>query len=161
MNICITNDAFGSLVDSLKRPLPLSESKPYWPYPLPEAEMIARYGLRRLTNDEKQIFPGLCLVLQIYKAAFTKPPAVTPFARAGWAFGELSRAVVWVAETYPDHYLVRFPGGATVLAPFNEMSWMAVADDVPASTLVDAKIAEQQRHWRTAVLRDIHQQLHL
>ena len=115
--------------------------------------MIARYGLRRLTNDEKQIFPGLCLVLQIYKAAFTKPPAVTPFARAGW--------VVWVAETYPDHYLVRLPGGATLLAPYHEMSWTAVADDVPASTLIDAKLAEHQRHWRTAVLRDIHQQLHL
>ena len=115
--------------------------------------MIACYGLRRLTNDEKQIFPGLCLVLQIYKAAFTRPPAVTPFVRTGW--------VVWVAETYPDHYLVRLPGGATLLAPYHEMSWTAVADDVPASTLADAKIAEHQRHWRTAVLRDIHQQLHL
>jgi LuxR family maltose regulon positive regulatory protein len=35
------------------------------------------------------------------------------------------------------------------------MSWTAVADDVAAMTLVDAKIAEHQRHWRTAVLRDI------
>lgn len=107
--------------------------------------MFDRYGLRRLTPDERLLFPGLRLVLQIAKVQLTKPPAVMPMARAGW--------VVWVAETYRGHYLVRFPGGATLLAPFNEMSWMApsagsgqaVADDVPASTLVDAKIAEHQR----------------
>ncbi len=93
--------------------------------------MIARFGLWRLTDDEKQIFPGLCLVLQIYKAALPNPPTVTPFARVGW--------VVWVAETYPDHYLVRLPGGTTLLAPYHEMSWTAVADDVPATTLSAAK----------------------
>lgn len=115
--------------------------------------MIAHYGLRRLTDDEKQIFPGLCLALQIYKAALTKPPAVTPFARVGW--------VVWVAETYPDHYLVRLPGGATLLTPYHEMSWTVVADDIPATTPSAAKNAEQQRYWQTAVLHDIHKQLRL
>lgn len=149
----LSANKFRSLVDSLKRPLPPTQTEPYWPYPLPEAEMIARYGLRRLTDDEKQIFPGLCLVLQIYKATLTKPPAVTPFARVGW--------VVWVAETYPDHYLVRLPGGATLLAPYHEMSWAAVADNVSATTLSAAKNAEQQRYWQTAVLHDIHKQLHL
>ncbi len=149
----LSANTFHSLVDSLKRPLPPTQTEPYWPYPLPEAEMIARYGLRCLTDDEKQIFPGLCLVLQIYKATLTKPPAVIPFARVGW--------VVWVAETYPDHYLVRLPGGATLLAPFNEMLWTAVADDVPASTLVDATRAEHQRRWQTAVLHNIHKQLRL
>jgi hypothetical protein len=153
MDQAIPANTFRHLVDSLKRPSPPSESKPYWPYPLPEAEMIARYGLRRLTPDERLLFPGLRLVLQISKVQLTKPPAVMPMARAGW--------VVWIAETYRGHYLVRFPGGATLLAPFNEMSWTAVADDVPASTLFDAKIAEHQRHWRTAVLVNIHQQLHL
>lgn len=153
MNQAMPANAFCHLVDSLKRPSPQSESKPFWPYPLPEAEMIIRYGLRCLTPDERSLFPGLRLVLQISKVQLTKPPVVMPMARAGW--------VVWIAETYRGHYLVRFPGGATLLAPFNEMSWMAVADDVPASTLVDAKIAEQQRHWRTAVLVNIHQQLYL
>ena len=153
MDQAMSANTFRHLVDSLKRPLPLTESQPYWPYPLPEAEMIIRYGLRRLTPDELSLFPGLRLVLQISKVQLTKPPAVMPMTGAGW--------VVWIAETYPGHYLVRFPGGATLLAPFNEMSWTAVADDVPALNLVDAKIAEQQRHWRTAVLRDIHQQLHL
>ena len=153
MNRAMLATTFRHLVDSLKRPSPSSDSKPYWTYPLPEAEMIARYRLRCLTPDERLLFPGLRLVLQIAKVQLTKPPAVMPLARAGW--------VVWIAETYPGRYLVRFPGGATLLAPFNEMSWTAVADDVPASTLADAKIAEHQRHWRTAVLRDIHQQLHL
>lgn len=67
MNVCLTNDAFGSLVDSLKRPSPPSESKPYWPYPIPEAEMIARYGLGYLMPVERTLFPGLHLVLQIAK----------------------------------------------------------------------------------------------
>lgn len=151
-------NAFRYLVDSLKRPSPPSESKPYWPYPLSEAEMIIRYGLRRLTPDERLLFPGLRLVLQIAKVQLTKPPAVMPMARAGW--------VVWIAETYPGHYLVRLPGGATLLAPYHEMSWTAVADDVlsggtPHTTLSAAKNAEHQRHWRTAVLVNIHQHLHL
>jgi hypothetical protein len=84
--------------------------------------MIARYGLRRLAPDERSLFPGLRLVLQLSKVQLTKPPAVMPMTRAGWAFGELSRAVVWIAETCPGHTLVRLPGGATLLAPFNEMS---------------------------------------
>lgn len=67
MKQTLSVNKFHYLVDSLKRPLPLTQTESYWPYPLPEAEMIARYGLRRLTDDEKQIFPGLCLVLQIYK----------------------------------------------------------------------------------------------
>ena len=136
--------------------------------------MIDRYGLRRLTPDERSLFPGLRLVLQIAKVQLTKSPAVMPMARAGWAFGELSRAVVWIAETYPGHYLVRFPGGATLLAPFNEMSWtapsagsgQAFADDVlsgviPHTTLVGAKIAERGRHWRTAVMHNIYQNLQI
>ena len=145
--------SFQGLVDTLQQSPQPVVSEPYWPYPLPEAEMIAQYGLRCLTPDERSLFPGLRLVVQIVKVQLTKPPTVMPMAQAGW--------VVWIAETYPGHYLVRFPGGATLLAPFNEMSWTAVADDVSASTLVDAKIAEHQRHWRTAVLRDIHQRLHL
>lgn len=163
VNQAIPANTFRHLVDSLKRPFPLTESKPYWPYPLPEAEMIARYGLRCLTPDERSLFPGLRLVLQIAKVQLTKPPAVMPMARAGW--------VVWIAETYPGHTLVRFPSGATLLAPFNQMSWTAVADDVlsgvtprgvtPHTTLPAAKLAEQQRHWRTAVLVNLHQQLHL
>lgn len=153
MNQAIPTETFCHLVDSLKRPSPPPESKPYWPYPLSEAEMIIRYGSRCLTPDERSLFPGLRLVLQIAKVQLTKPPAVMPMARAGW--------VVWIAETYPDHYLVRLPGGSALLAPYHEMSWTAVADDVPATTLSAAKNAEHQRHWRTAVLVNIHQHLHL
>jgi len=34
-----------------------SASKPYWPHPLPEAERIARCGMRPLTLAERPIFP--------------------------------------------------------------------------------------------------------
>jgi hypothetical protein len=68
--------SFQRLVDTLQQPSESADSKPYWPYPLPEAEMIARYGLRCLTPDERSLFPGLRLVLQIAKVQLTKPPAV-------------------------------------------------------------------------------------
>jgi hypothetical protein len=49
--------------------------------------MIARYGLRYLTAEEKQVFPGLRLVLDVFKAKLIKPPSVVPRVRAGWASG--------------------------------------------------------------------------
>ncbi|HRQ42630.1 MAG TPA: hypothetical protein PLD25_32355 [Chloroflexota bacterium] len=130
-----------------------ARSGSYWPYPLPAAEMIARYGLRYLTPEEKRVFPGLPLVLDVFKARLIKPPAAVPMARPDW--------VVWVAETYPGCYLVRLPGGAPLPAPYNEMSWTVVAHDVPATTLTTALEAERQRQWRTAVRRRIRQNLQL
>jgi hypothetical protein len=115
--------------------------------------MIARYRLRPLTSAEKQIFPGLRLVLHIDKVRLTQPPAAVPLARAGW--------VVWMAETCPGCYLVRLPGGATLPVPYNKMKWTTVADDEPLTTLATAKAMEQQRHWQTAVLTGIRQSLQL
>jgi hypothetical protein len=128
-------------------------SKPYWPYPLPEAEMMARYGLRPLTVTEQQHFPGLRLVLRIYKVRLAQTPAAVPLARAGW--------IVWLAETYPGCYLVRLPGGATLPVPHNKMTWTAAAADEPATTLAAARAMEQQRHWQTSVLPGICQSLQL
>lgn len=145
--------SFDRLANSYQRSSITTEAEPYWPYPLPEAEMIARYGLRPLTPDERQLFPGLRLALQICKVQLTKPPAVLPLARAGW--------VVWMAETYPGHYLVRMPGGATLLAPHHKMSWTAVADDTPATTLAAAQAYERQRQWQAAVRSGLHQSLRL
>ena len=39
----MAKNAFYHLVDSLKRPLLPTQTGPYWPYPLPETEMIARF----------------------------------------------------------------------------------------------------------------------
>lgn len=136
----------------LQPPLPV-DTKPHWPYPLPVAEMIARYGLRPLTSVEQQHFPGLRLVLRIDKVRLTRPPMAVLRARAGW--------VVWLAETYPSCYLVRLPGGATLPVPYSEMKWTAVAEDEPVTTLTAAKVIEQQHRWRTAVLPGIRQSLRL
>jgi hypothetical protein len=113
--------------------------------------MISRYGLRHLTPTERAVFPGLRLVLKVFKARLTKPPAVMPRARVGW--------VVWVAETYPHHYLVRMPGGAILLAPYHIMTWTAVADDTPITTPAVAKNEEQQQRWRVSVRQGIRQSL--
>ncbi|MCC6606233.1 MAG: hypothetical protein IT327_23705 [Anaerolineae bacterium] len=123
------------------------------PYPWSDEEMIARYGLRCLTAEEKQVFPGLPLAVDVFKVRITEPPAPVPLVRVGW--------VVWLAETYPGCYLMRLPGGAPLPVPYNEMSWTAVADDEPVTTLATAKAMEQHRHWQTAVLRRLRQTLQL
>ncbi len=63
------------------------------------------YHLRPLTQTEQTVFPGLSLVQDMFKGRLTQPPTGIPRARSGW--------VVWIAETYPRHYLVRLPGGAS------------------------------------------------
>ncbi len=123
--------------------------------------MIARYGLRRLTPGEQAIFPGLQLVLQVIKVRLTKPPVVMSQVRADWAFGELNRAVVWAAETYPHHYLVRMPGGATLLAPYHDMRWTAVADDTPVTTTASARQEAQMQQWRRTLPQSVQRSLSL
>lgn len=164
MNTTLSGHSFRRLVNSLVRPPETAETELYWPYPFPEAEMIARYGLRHLTRAEQQLFPGLYLVLDVRKVRLTGPPSVIPNARAGWAFGELSRAVVWTAETYPGHYLVRMPGGATLLAPFNQMVWTAVSEEsdaIPITTLADLKAEAWRQKWRIAGKQNIHHHLRI
>jgi hypothetical protein len=106
-------------------------------YPWPEEEMIGRYGLRRLTTEEQDIFPSLHLALAVFKARLTKPPAAAPNVRAGW--------VVWIAETYPGAYLVRLPGGASMLAPYHNIVWELVADETLVTTLIDVRVEEKRR----------------
>lgn len=153
MNQTVPAIAFRRLVNDLQKPPTPASSEPYWLYPLSAAEMVVRYGLRCLTPEEKRVFPGLPLALDIFKARLIKPPAAVPMAGAGW--------VVWVAETYPGCYLVRLPGGASLPAPYNEMSWTIVTHDIPATTLAAALTTERQMQWQTAVLRGLRQTLHL
>lgn len=135
----VTARDFYRLGQAIQAP-PAVPGEPFWPYPLPEAEMAARYGLRRLTPSEQSLFPGLRLVLRIFKARLTRPPAVMPGARAGW--------VVWLAETYPGSGLARMPGGAALLWPYHEMDWTAVGDNTPPTTITSARRDEQMRQWQ-------------
>ena len=154
----VTAGDFHRLGQTIQAPS-TAPGEPFWPYPLPEAEMAARYGLRRLTPEEQAVFPGLPLVLRVFKARLTRPPAVMPGARAGWAFGELSRAVVWLAETYPGNYLVRLPGGAPLLAPYHDKGWTAVADDTPPTTIASARRDEQMRQWQGGLRQSVRRSL--
>ncbi|MBX3058834.1 MAG: hypothetical protein KF770_20405, partial [Anaerolineae bacterium] len=123
------------------------------PFPWPEDEMIARYGLHHLTPEEQQacpeqgrrVFPGLRLALAVFKARLIKPPAAVPRVRAGW--------VVWVAETYPGQYHVRLPGGATLLAPYHDMTWERVPVETPTTTIEDIRIEERQLQAEAAKWR--------
>jgi hypothetical protein len=105
-------------------------------YPWPDEEMITGYGLRRLTPEEQHIFPSLRLALDVFKARLTKPPAAVPRVRAGW--------IVWVAETYPGQYHLRLPGGATLLAPYHDITWERVPVETPATTVEDIRTEEKR-----------------
>lgn len=149
----MSTQMFQQLADTLRQPTSPTVSKLHLLYPLPEDEMIVRYGLRPLTPAEQQYFPGLRLVLRIDKERLTEPPATVPRARAGW--------IVWLAETYPGCYLVRLPGGATLPMPYHKIAWTAVSGDASVTTVSAAKAMEQQRRWQTAVLPGIRQSLQL
>ncbi|HUM68111.1 MAG TPA: hypothetical protein PLK31_04610 [Chloroflexota bacterium] len=114
-------------------------------YPWPDEEMIARYCLHHLTPEEQQVFPGLRLALDVFKARLIKPPAAVPRVRAGW--------IIWVAETYPGQNHVRLPGGATLLAPYHDIIWERVPVETPATTVEDIRAEEKRlqaeaRKWR-------------
>jgi hypothetical protein len=126
-------------------------------YPWPAEEMIGRYGLRRLTAEEQNVFPSLHLAMDMFKARLTKPPAAAPGARAGW--------IVWIAETYPGAYLVRLPGGATLLAPYHDITWERVSNETLVTTLIDVRVEEKRRlveaqKWRPGqVITTLHTRL--
>lgn len=47
MDRIVNGNTFRSLVNTLQKSPKSAETEPYWPYPFPEEEMIARYGLIR------------------------------------------------------------------------------------------------------------------
>lgn len=156
MDQTIDESTFRNLVKTLQQVPKSAETEHYWPFPLPEAEMVASYGLRCLTSTEQRLFPSLRLALNVRKVRLTEPPSVMPAARAGW--------VVWTAETYHGHYLIRMPGGSTLLAPFNQMAWTAVSEesgDILATTLADVKADKWRQQWRTAVRHIIRSHLRI
>ena len=103
------------------------------------------YHLRPLTQTEQAVFPGLSLVLYLFKGRITRPPVGLPRVRAGW--------VVWIAETYPGSHLVRLPGGASILHPYHEMHWERVADEIPATTIDEVRMDEKRREWEAVKWR--------
>lgn len=141
----VANDSFHHLATALTEPLPALATPAPSPYPWPDEEMIARYGLRYLTAEEQEVFPGLRLVLDVFKARLIKPPSAVPRMRAGW--------VVRIAETYPGCYHVRLPGAASLLAPYHDITWERVPAETPATTVEDIRaedrrLAAEARKWR-------------
>ena len=143
----------GQLLAALSAPPPAAAPAAAWPSPWPPAELRLRYGLRPLTSAEQPLFPGLRLVRTVQKVRLTRPPAVVPAAQAGW--------VIWVAETYPGHYLVRLPGGAPLLAPYHALAWQAVSADTPATTPAGARAMAQEQQWQQTVRENLHRRLRL
>jgi len=138
--------SFTTLADNLRRPFSPPHQAKKSLYTPTDEELIERYGMRRLTPEERSVFPSLKMVITAKKVKITKTPSILPKTK-GW--------IVWIAETYPKSYLVNFPGGGSVLAPFNKMSWVDVPQDTPATTLESAKEGERQRRWQLVFKRDI------
>ena len=111
----------------------------------PQEIIHTTYHLRPLTETEQAVFPGLTLVQDLFKGRLTRPPAGIPRVRAGW--------VVWIAETYPGSHLVRLPGGASILHPYQEMRWERVADDTPVTTIEEVRMDEKRCEWEAVKWR--------
>jgi hypothetical protein len=106
---------------------------------------MARYALRPLTTEERAVFPGISLACDVFKGRLLRPPSAIPGVRAGW--------VVWIAETYPDNYLVRLPGGANFLVPYLAATWERVSDETPVTTIEEVRMDEKRREWEVVKWR--------
>ena len=155
MNGDIASGSFRRLVADLEKQS-LSPALPASPYPWPDEEMIARYGLRYPTPEEKEQFPTHRLVLDVFKAKVTKiakSPYINPEAGTGW--------IVWAVESYPGSHQFRMLNGDLLHEQYNEIEWERVPDETPVTTPASAKRVKAQQQWQRQVRSGIRQSLRL
>jgi len=85
------------------------------------------------------------------KGQLTRTLTAVPQSRAGW--------VVWLAELYPDCFLMRLPGGASILVTDGNTAWTPAADTVPVTTIAQAAALVQRQRWQAGVLSQLWQSL--
>jgi hypothetical protein len=118
--------------------------------------MMARYGLRYPTPEEKKQFPTHRLVLDVFKAKVTKiakSPYINPGAGTGW--------IVWAVESYPGSHQFRMLNGDLLHEQYHEIEWKRVPDGTPVTTLASAKRVKAQQQWQRKVRGGIRQSLQL
>ncbi len=154
MNHSIASGSFRRLVANLENPSPFP-SLP-WPYPCSDKEMIAGYGMRYATPEERNIFPSRRLVINVLKAKIINI-ANSPYLGPEVGVGN----IVWAVESYPDSHQFRMLNGNLLHEEYNEIEWERVPDETPITTRASAKRDRIYQRWRRTVRNGIRQSLRL
>ena len=130
--------------------------QPASPYPWPDEEMMARYGMRYPTPEEQNLFPAHRLVLDVFKARIkriARSPYFNPAARTGW--------IVWVVESYPGSHQFRMLNGDLLHEQYHGVEWECVPGETAVTTPASAKRLQAVRRWQRNVRSGIRRQLRL
>lgn len=146
---------FRRLLTQLQSPVQETQALPPSPYPWPDEEMIARYGMRYPTPEERTIFPTHRLVINVVKARLRKI-GKSPYVSTGGV-----DVIVWAVESYPDSHQFRTPNGDLLHEQFHEIEWEQAPDDMPVTTLASMKRDRLRQQWRQRVRQGIRQSLPL
>ncbi|MCA9922864.1 MAG: hypothetical protein KC421_10850 [Anaerolineales bacterium] len=126
------------------------------PYPWPDEEMMARYGMRYPTPEEQNLFPTHRLVLNVFKARIkriARSPYLNPEAGTGW--------IVWAVESYPGSHQFRMLNGDLLHEQYHGIEWERVSDETAVTTPASAKRLQAIRQWQRNVRNHIRQNLRL
>lgn len=155
MNRPVASGSFRRLRDGLKK----TSSPPLlktFPYPCSDEEMIARYGMRYPTPEERAIFPSRRLVINVIKAKIINI-ANSPYLNPEVGIGH----IVWAVESYPNSHQFRMLNGGLLQEEYNEIEWERAPDETPVTTPASAKRLQAIRQWRRKVRKGIRQNLQL
>lgn len=151
MNHPPASSSFRRLATILESP-PSSSSQ----YPWSDEEMIARYGMRYATPEERRIFPRKRLVISVLKVkiiAIGKSPYIDPGIGIG--------SVVWAVEWYPGIHQFRMFNRGLLQEEYNQIVWERVPEDTPVTTEASARREQVLQQWRRKVCSSIQQSLRL
>ena len=126
------------------------------PYPWPDEEMMARYGMRYPTPEEQNLFPTHRLVLNVFKARIkriARSPYLNPEAGTGW--------IVWAVESYPGSHQFRMLNGDLLHEQYHGIEWERVSDETAVTTPASAKQLQAIRQSQRNVRNHIRQNLRL
>ncbi len=146
---------FRGLITQLQSPVQEAQAWPPWPYPWPEEEMIARYGMRCPTPAERKTFPTHRLVINVVKARIRKI-GKSPYVNASGV-----GVIVWAVESYPGSHQFRMPNGDLLHEQYHQIEWERVSDGTSVTTLASAKRVQAQQQWQRKVRGGIRQNLRL
>ncbi|MCP4422827.1 MAG: hypothetical protein GY805_39965 [Chloroflexi bacterium] len=147
---------FRCLITQLQSPTAEAEASSLSRYPWSDEAMIARYGMRYATPEERRIFPRKRLVISVFKvkiAAIGKSPYMDPGIGIG--------SVVWAVEWYPGIHQFRMLDRDLLQEEYNQIVWERVPEDTLVTTEASARREQVQRQWRRKVCSSIQQNLRL
>lgn len=118
--------------------------------------MMARYGMRYATPEERAIFPMRRLVINVVKAKIVKianSPYFNPKVGTGW--------IVWTVESYPGVHQFRMLNGDLLDEQYHGIEWDRMPDETLVTTVASTRQMKAQQQWQRKVRSRIRQNLQL